>query len=58
MTRQQDADADIEAFWAVRDAARRQAAQDLRAGMIRDAVACALVCGGIGAGLLFPWGAL
>jgi hypothetical protein len=58
MTRQQDADAAIDAFWAVRDAARRQAARDLRAGMIWDAVACALVCGGIGAAFMIPWGAL
>jgi hypothetical protein len=58
MTRQQDADAMLEAFWAQRDAARRQAARDLRAGMIWDAVGCALIFGGIGAGLLFPWGAL
>jgi hypothetical protein len=58
MTRQQDADAMLEAFWAQRDATRRQAARDLRAGMIWDAVACALVFGGIGALFLFPWGAL
>jgi hypothetical protein len=58
MTRQQDADAMLEAFWAQRDAARRQAARDLRAGMIWDAVGCALIFGGIGAAFMFPWGAL
>ena len=41
-----------------REARRRQAARELRAGMIWDAVACALVFGVIGAAFLIPWGAL
>jgi hypothetical protein len=48
----------LEAHETMRREARRQAARDLRAGMIWDAVGCALVFGGIGAAFLFPWGAL
>ena len=63
MTRQQDADAMLEAYQRGRkrydlELRRRQAAKELRAVMIRDAVACALIFGGIGAAFLFPWGAL
>jgi fatty acid desaturase len=63
MTRQQDADAMLRAEWAARDVAarlaiRRRNARNLRDGKIWDAVACALVFGGIGAAFLIPWGAL
>jgi hypothetical protein len=60
MTRQQDF-ADIEALLAKFAANRREIKRierELRAGMIWDAVGCALIFGGIGAAFLIPWGAL
>jgi hypothetical protein len=61
MTRQQDADADIDAQldkFAENCREIERIERELRAGMIWDAVACALVFGGIGAAFLIPWGAL